>query len=498
VDPSLFQDPLPRLPRIQLRPGGPPLEITLAAGTHVFYGELPPSPVWTVQGGFPGPVIEVEKNQPLEVHWRNSLPTHHLLPEAHHQMLMGRTSSDALPEVRISMHLHGAAVPEAPEKDRFHNNDGWPDDWIVPGEVQISRYPNRQSPRTLWYHDHAMGATARNVVAGIHGMYLIHDDFERSLGLPSGDYEIPMVFSTEDFNDDGTLSYPEVMSAEVYGSSVPVNGKISPYLRVEPRRYRFRMLNAANARSFLFKLVDLDSGADGPELDQIGSDGGFLDHPARFNIPGRPDSPRLPLSPAERADVIVDFSAYAGKTLLLHNTSIGVAGEGELYIPNIMIFKVDLPLRGRDASRFPPARKSPLRYEISGLTTRRIVLDQVLTPGAPPVMLINGKVWEDPAEDFPKLGSTEVWEIVNPLPDSHPFHIHLTDFRILDRIGVDGGASRPPGGGENGWKDTVTLEPGTITRIEARFGPYPGRAVYHCHILEHEDMGMMRPFEIKP
>jgi len=498
IDVSLFVDPLPALPVIKA--GAGPLELRQEVREHEFYSGLPATPIWTFNGVSPGPVIEVESGQLLEVHWKNALSPIHVLPsrEVH---APGMNMEEGLPPVRTTIHLHGAAVPEAEIRDRFHNNDGWPDDWIVPGETQISVYPNRQSSRMLWYHDHAMGVTARNVVAGLSGVYLIRDAYERSLQLPGGAYEIPLVFETKDFTDEGALTYPEVMSAEVYGSTAPVNGKICPYLRVEPRKYRFRMLNAASARSFAFKLVDANGQGDGPALIQIGSDGGFLEKPATPQ--------RLVLSPAERADVIVDFSQFGGKTLLLHNNATAAGGEGQLYLPNIMLFKVDLPLKEPDRSVIPSRFKKIAKARASKRDVRRrIVLDQVLTPNLPPVMTLNDRVWGDPVMDRIRLGTTEVWEVVNPLFDTHPFHLHLVQFRVLDRQPIDvdefnrSKAVKPlgqpvaPDEGEQGWKDTVTLNPGTITRIVSRFGPYTGRFVYHCHILEHEDMGMMRPFEV--
>jgi spore coat protein A len=450
----------------------------------------------------------VNSGESLEVRWKNDLPSSHVLPvEMKHDPGMGMDPS--LPQVRTTIHLHGAAVPESRSHDRFHNNDGWPDDWIVPGETQIATYPNAQSARMLWYHDHAMGVTARNVVAGLAGVYIIRDAFEKRLNLPKDDYEIPLFFETKDFTDEGTLTYPSVMSAEVYGSTAPVNGKICPFLRVEPRKYRFRMVNAASARSFAFKLLDVTDQSDGPPLVQIGTDGGFLENPVILNEPGNPQSQRLLLSPAERADVVVDFSRSAGKIFLLHNNSTASAGEGQLYLPNIMLFKVDLPLKSPDHTVIPKKMKRITRArDIKQIAHRRIVLNQVLTQNLPPVMTLNDQVWGDPISDKIHLGATEVWEILNPLTDTHPFHLHLVQFQILSREKFDvdefqrtqeirfDGAPEVPSRSELGWKDTVTLYPGTITRIISRFGPYPGKFVYHCHILEHEDMGMMRPFEV--
>ncbi len=511
IDTSVFVDALPIPPTIRVNGRTKQIQMIAREGRNVFYRDLPATKVWGFNGVNPGPTIEVESGQDLEVLWKSELPKEHLIPlDSHFMAGMRNSGPGALPAVRTVTHLHGARVQDSiTAQDRFHNNDGWPDAWIVPGQTQIAHYPNQQSARTLWYHDHAMGATSRNVVAGLLGLYIIRDNVERSLHLPSGNFEIPLIFETKDFNDDGSLTYPSRMTAEVYGGTVPVNGKICPFLNVEPRKYRFRMLDAATARSFAFKLINAEDQSDGPAMIQIGSDGGFLERPLLLNAPNRADSPRLVLAPAERADVIVDFSHFAGKTLLLQNNFQSVAGEGELSIPNIMIFKVGARVSSPDLSRIPAILTPvPRLAETSAVKTRKIVLSQVLTPNLPPVMMLNEKVWGDPIEESPRANTTEIWEIINTLPDSHPFHMHLVQFQVLDRSMFDVpyyeqtkmikyiSAPGLPEPSEFGWKDTVVAYPNTVTRIIMQFGPYTGRYAFHCHILEHEDMGMMRPFEV--
>ena len=510
IDLSLFMDALPIPQKILV--GAKTREITLEAKqvSHSFYKEMPDTQVWGWNGQVPGPTIEVFAGKPLVVHWKNSLPKEPLLPNEDHPM-PGMAFDPNLPKVRTVTHLHGAKVVDSISSggSRFLNNDGWPDAWIVPGETQTAYYPNAQSSRTLWYHDHAMGQTTRNNVAGLYGMYWIRDQRERSLNLPAGKFEIPLIFGTPDFNDDGSLYYPSKMSAEVYGGTITVNGKLCPYLEVEPRKYRFRMLNAASARTFAFKIIETADGTDGPAITQIGSDGGLLESPVILNEPGKPEKNRLIINPSERADVIVDFSKREGRTLLLHNNFTSVAGEGDLYIPNIMIFKVAPKVSSTDHSEIPSKLGSVPRIpESSASGVRRITLSQVLTPNLPPVMMINEKVWEDPLEETPKADSTEIWEIVNTLPDSHPFHMHLVNFQLLDRREFDvdqflkdkslvyTAESIAARGAEAGWKDTINVPPGSVTRIIVRFGKNTGRYAYHCHILEHEDMGMMRPFQI--
>jgi spore coat protein A len=286
-----------------------------------------------------------------------------------------------------------------------------------------------------------------------------------------------------------------------------VNGKLWPYFKVEPRKYRFRVLNASNARSYSLKLVDAADGSDGPAFHQIGSDGGFLATPVVLNDPANPRSPRLSLAPAERADLIIDFSKSAGKSFTLTNTSR--TADDEVSLPEIMQIRVGETLKAPDTSSLPVSlRPIPRTDPRTASETRRIVLDRMKMADGSVMLELNGKSWNDPIEEKPKLGATEVWEITNTLIDTHPFHMHLVQFQVLDRRLFDVAEFRksgkmnylapavPPAPGEMGWKDTVQASPQMVTRIIIRFSPFPGYYVYHCHILEHEDMDMMRPFQI--
>jgi spore coat protein A len=414
-----------------------------------------------------------------------------------------------LPDVRTVVHLHGAVVSQPSTFDKTRDNDGWPDAWIEPGEEQIAEYPNEQTSRTLWYHDHAMETTGRNVYAGLVGMYLIRDNYERSLNLPSGEYEIPLIFQARGFNDDGSLYYPEETGTDYFGNAVAVNGKIWPYLNVEPRKYRFRIVNGSNSRELALRLIDPDDDSHGPAFYQIGSDAGFLEKTAVLNDPDDTQSRRLTLGAAERADVIIDFSKFAGKTLLLHNNSFTDEDDGEIPIPHIMIFKVADQTQGVDTSSLPMRLKPIARLNPSdSAQSRPIVLTHKIMDDGTDMLLLNGMFWSDPITEFPVLGTTETWSIINAMPEAHPFHVHLVQFQVLDRTSYDAehfidtgeilftGPPEAPPPEEMGWKDTVMSVPGTITRIIMRFEPFTGYYVYHCHILEHEDMDMMRPFQV--
>lgn len=509
-----FQDPLPLPPHILVKPARPgaaaSITLELKAFQTTMHSDLPPQTQWGYNGISPGPVIDVEKGQKLIIHYKNSLPYTHIFPPVSQALALklGLCLPNT-PDVRTVTHLHGAEVSETNPNDRVHNNDGWPDAWNTPGQEQIAEYPNQQDARTLWYHDHAMGTTGRNVAAGLVGTYLIHDNYERSLGLPSGKYDIPLMLRSHTLNDDGLLQYTNDANSEMYGNSVSVNGKLWPFLEVEPRKYRFRMINGSNARSYAMKLVDFnDENKDGPALYQIASDAGFLDHTVIYNDPSSPASLRLTISPGERADVIVDFSNYAGQTLLLHNTSRD-PGDGEIAMPGLMQFRVKQNALTADLSKLPTRMKAIARIPISEASmSRRIVLGESTTQTGDKMLTLNGKSWNSPIDEKPILGATEVWELVNTLPDSHPFHMHLVQFQILERTPFDSakflangsvvitGPSEAPEPNEMGWKDTVKASGNAITRIIMRFLPYPGYYVYHCHILEHEDMDMMRPFQV--
>lgn len=500
-----FADELPIPARIRVKPGQSDLNISMGLLQSQFHSAFSASPALGYDGRSPGPTIEVESGQLLRVHWQNALPSKHVFPPP-----LGAMACSG-PDVRGVTHLHGAVVRQDSTQDKAHNADGWSDLWTVPGEEQIAEYPNQQSARTLWYHDHAVGDTGRNVAAGMIGAYIIHDDYERSLGLPDGDFDVPLIFQAHGISSDGSRYYTKDIAREFYGNTVAVNGKLFPFMNVEPRKYRFRIINASNTRSFGLKLTTDTSGNGhnaGPPIFQIGSDGGFLENTVILNDPADEKSPRLSLMPAERADVIIDFSKFAGRELAFSNNSKD-PGDGEVVVAFPMLFKVAETLSRPDTSNLPMHFKPIPRLPISDVSeTRSIVLGQVTTPSGSTMLTLNKAKWTDPVTEKPKLGATEIWEIANTLPDRHPFHIHLVNFQVLDRIPFDqaqydkdgsivkSGPPQLPELFEMGWKDVVRAEPGMVTRIIMKFGPYTGHYLYHCHILEHEDMDMMRPFDV--
>lgn len=486
-----FVDPLP-IPPIARPAGKRPSPDR--HGAHVPFYRLPlqqvmvqahrdlkPTRMWGFAGSSPGPTIEARRNQGLFVEWANELPPgKHFLPMDY--SLHG--SEREKPEIRAVVHLHGGRVP--PE------SDGYPEAWYVPGKSATCYYPNMQDAALLWYHDHTLGINRLNVYAGLLGAYVIRDEVEDSLALPSGKYEIPLMLYDRMFDLQGQLYYPvsekpnSVWIPEFTGDATLVNGKLFPYLDVEPRKYRLRVLNAANARFFHLSF------SNGLVFHQIGSDQGLLAAPTT--------SKDLQLAPGERVDLVVDFSGCRGERITFNNE-----------VREIMQFRV-----GRtgvhDTSSLPSKLHPVARISESEATkTRMLTLVEVDDTVARPVrMLLNDAHWSMPVTENPTLNSTEIWNLINLSDDSHPIHLHLVRFQILDRRPFETfayqsegvfrfvGPTAPPDANEMGWKDTVRADAGMVTRIIARFEGYPGRYVWHCHILEHEDNEMMRPFDVLP
>ncbi len=434
--------------------------------------------MWGFGGTVPGPTIEVRKGEEVLVDWPNELPGKHMFAVDHN--LMGAEADK--PEVRTVVHLHGAKAPPV--------SDGYPENWYVSGRSVTYRYPNGQDASLLWYHDHAMGINRLNMMAGLFGLYVIRDAEEDALDLPSGKYEVPLVLFDRTFTKDGQLYYPvaDAVGApwipEFFGNAHLVNGTLLPFLDVEPRMYRFRIVNVSNARFYTLSL------ANGAEFSQIATDGGLS--------PAAIQAKTLFLAPAERADIVVDFSRFRGEQIVLQNGVVEVMQFRVARAPAIL--PKSLPAKLRDVPKIPESRAVQTRY----LT----LAENVDVLNAPMIHLLNGTRWHEPVTEKPVLGTTEIWAFVNLTEDSHPIHLHLVRFQILDRRPFDDteyqtaenlrytGDPVPPSPGEGGWKDTVQAHPKMVTRIIIPFEGFAGRYVWHCHILEHEDNEMMRPYDV--
>lgn len=424
-------------------------------------------------------------------------------------------------------------------------------DLWTPGSAVFS-YENDQRPTALWYHDHALGMTRLNVYAGPAGFYLLRGGPEdaKDAELPGpapqeGDppgtryYEIPLAIQDRSFHADGSLAYPASRASfgdysgpftpcpvpgthpeqfispywvpEFFGDVMVVNGRAWPRLEVEQRRYRFRILNGCDARVLILRAGSLDNQTF-RVLWLIGADGGFLPEPLPV--------PQVVLSPAQRADVIIDFTELPiGTDVVLFNLGPDEALDGVPSPPadprttgQVMLFRVQSPARTPDRST-PPNRLRLPRFTPLGPAThptpRRVSLieSMVGAPAGVPNMVLLGTVdsqgkgvpllWDDPPTETPVAGETEIWEIYNFTVDAHPIHLHETQFQLVDRQSMDGDPAPLPFAQESGFIDTVIALPHQITRIKVSF-PRPGRFVWHCHILEHEDNEMMRPLVVLP
>ncbi|WP_115787310.1 multicopper oxidase domain-containing protein [Arthrobacter silvisoli] len=484
--------------------------------------ELPPTPFWayddgsglTGQAGSFGMAVVAHSGTPLQVSYTHNLPQNYpaWIPVDTRLTPLGN-------QVRVLTHLHGGFVAGSSDGNPAVTANGF-----GPGQTQTVYYPNQppqQPAQLLWFHDHGLGATRLNVFAGLAAAYIIRDGFDTGtepnpIGIPGGAYEIPLVIQDRRFNADGTFLYPTsdiggvTWIGEYFGNVMLVNGKVWPFLNVEPRLYRFRILNGSNAR-----ILSLSLG--GASLVQIGAEGGLWDLP----VPVK----RLVLAPAERADVLVDFSGFAGQTLVLRNSrpSSPVSTPAPS-LSTVMQIRVGSKVNQPGPRTVPttlPGRKADLPAPVK---TRYITLNEVDPETAGWFLNLNAAHFGETAES-PEVGTVEDWVYINLTEDTHPMHTHLFMHQVIGRTpfnvdayrdaygtstGVPGGLDptpfatgpmEPPGPGERGFKDTVKANPGYFTTIRGKFDlptgvTTPQTYVHHCHIVEHEDNDMMQTFTV--
>lgn len=574
-----FRDPLRTPPVLRPRGRGDHDELTVRLRTAdvTVHSELAPVRMWTYEGSYPGPTIEAVRGRRLRVAWENRL-TGNIPVTAVEFGRPGGPMADPLtnyPGTEGCREVPGVADLEPWAAVHLHGmltgggNDGWMENLVAPGEAQLSAYPDDQAATTLWYHDHTHHVSRFSVYAGLAGLYVLRDPGERAPDLPRGRYEVPLVLSDRNFALDGSgaLTGRLVHKVEMVNAKLMrvhaapytlVNGVVWPYLEVQPRWYRFRIVNTANAR--IYRLMLLADGRPVPgALQVVGTDQGLLDRP-------RPVEGALNLSSGERADVLVDFGAFRGRSVKLVNTMEGVVpGDSsvrhDLLEPDVMQFRV--AGRGSGGRYTPPrtlspASERPTHHDLPhGGRPRWVVL---VGPGTADVP----ELWEmeevEPAEaegitlPSPGIvqvedaegtvttlrrtalsyddgnaftaahGGVEVWKYLNLAASPHPMHIHLAHFRVLSRENYDvtgfdrtvRGTARPAthmGAAELephelGDKDTIRVgtagqivpgpngTPGELVTVLVRF-PVVGRGVHHCHMLEHEQH-MVRPLVVSP
>ena len=499
---------------------------TLHEISRKLHPDLPPTPVWAYddgsglagQAGSFGMVIAGQSGTPIDVSYTSHLP------ETYPDWIPVDTRLTPLGnEVRTMAHLHGGFV--AADSD---GNPAVTPDGFGHGQTQHVHYTNAlpEMPASLrWFHDHGFGTTRLDVFAGLAGGYLLHDVHDTGtepnpIGVPGGAYDIPLVIQDRQFRRDGKFLYPVsdipgiVWIGEYFGDHMLVNGKVWPFLHVEPRMYRFRILNGCNARIMSLHF-------DGLPLWQIGAEGGLFDRPVRLR--------RLVLASAERADVLVDFRGLDGRTLYLRNsTPAAPVSTPAPPLPTVMQIRVGTHVTKPGPKSVPPSlpgRRAQLHHPV---TTRYITLNEIAPQTAKWTLNLSGLDFEGrPVTETPKAGTVEDWVYINMTPDTHPMHVHLVTFQVVGRTpfnvgayqakyggpnGVPGGIDptpfatgpiEPPTPDERGFKDTAKANPGYFLTIRAKFDlpagvTAPQTYVHHCHIVEHEDNDMMRPFTVTP
>lgn len=413
------------------------IDITAQQGTTEIY-EGVQTETYGYNGSFLGPIIQIVKDETVTFRTNNDLsePT--------------------------TFHWHGVDIPG--------EGDGGPHQILQPGESEDVKFTVNQEASTLWFHPHPEGATAEQVYKGLAGLIYVEDENSKILDLPN-EYAIndfPLVFQDRQFNEEKQFDYQAVINEDgTIGDTLLINGTLNPKLTVGKEKVRFRLLNGSNARNYTFKLNTGDS------FQQIATDGGFVNEPTTMS--------EITLTPGERAEIIVDFSKYNA------SSDIALINEEDT---NLLPFKIDeqktnssdLPKTLNDFAVTDEERNLPVTKEL-----------ELFGMGA--MVTINEKQFDIDRIDFTqKQGVTEIWEIYNK-PDAmggmtHPFHIHGTQFKI---ISIDG--NEPPVN-EQGWKDTVAIDAGETVKLAVKFNN-KGIYMFHCHVLEHEENGMMGQVKVE-
>jgi blue copper oxidase len=448
---------------------GKVFDLGIAPGKSEFLPGISTSTIG-INGAYLGPTIRCRAGERVTLRVRNALAE------------------------RTALHWHGLHIPA-----RF---DGGPHQVVEPGAVWAPAFDIKQKASLCWYHSHLMGRTGEQVLPGLAGLFLIEDDESQSLRLPSeyGVDDIPLVIQDRRFNRDGSFDYlsamPDVMMG-YKGNVILVNGTVEPHLVLRRQRTRLRILNASNSRIYTLGRDD------GVDLLIIGSDGSLLERPVRQR--------RVRVGPGERIELLIDAQAERNIRLMSYPDPVAASGMG----PGMMMGGMDgntetFPIIELRAGRLEtselalPERliRVPSWTEAQAKTIRTFSLDMGMMgmgmgrmmgrSGMGGMMGINGRSMNvDRIDVRVPLGSIEIWEIVNPTPLTHPFHIHDIQFRVLDRDG------EPPLPHEHGLKDTVLVNAGSAVRVITEFADFadPKRPyMYHCHNLEHEDAGMMGQF----
>jgi spore coat protein A len=563
--------------KLQLLPQGFPKTKVFAYGGLVNFSDVPNHPDLQIAFTMPGPTFEAVRGKDILVHYRNELEGDHIFP-VDPTLMVANPNNMPMPEppfnpfppgyeqaqdpIPTVTHLHGGVTPS--------DSDGFPEAWFTRDELHTGpaftsstfHYFNAQLATTLWYHDHTIGMTRLNVAAGLAGAYVIREQNDPIAPLlPAGKYEIPLILQDRAFNNDGSIHFTQVgdnpdihpyWDPEYFGDTILVNGKVWPNLKVNRHAYRFRIINASNARFYNLKL------SNGMSFTQIGGDGSYLPAPVTLT--------EALIAPAERLDILIDFSHLSpGTKVILKNTANAPFPNGDPVDPGttgqVMRFEVRSSPAVHPPSLPPTLISVPKLVETDGIGNPKLFTlnEQESAVGEPVAVLIDGQHFDADITEVPKVGTTEAWYFQNLTEDAHPIHVHLVEFQLEDRqlIDVDRfktyweslngttlpldhptvranvedavfdpatgtvhdfltGPEEEPSPQESGWKDTFIAPPGKVTRVLIRFAPQytpigdpvpgfnpfpfdssagPGY-VWHCHILDHEDNDMMRPLKM--
>lgn len=445
----------------------------------------PKTRMWTYDGTFPGPTIRRPAGQPTAVSFTHQLPAKAGELTVHLHGGHNTSADDGQPGGLTQSHPRSLYCDIS---RRLAPEDSGNDLLIAPGERRTYTYygvedggPERGGLQ--WYHDHRLEQTARNVWRGLAGMWITDDEVDAALPLPRGSRDIPLMIVDRSFDRHNQLTDPFSRFAHapndgVTGSTVLVNGVELPHHRVSARRYRLRILNAASFQAYNIQL------GEGAKLTQIATESGLMPAPV--------DRRQVLLGPAERAELIVDFRRFAGKRVVLRSVGRGKGFSSlgsKTHDGPLMEFRVGS--RKPDTTSVPATLRPLPGWVAEAPSTPQRSWELAIGTGFPPTWQINGKTFDpDRSDAFPVLDTTETWELHNKTAVAHLLHMHHTDFYMLARNG------KPPAPWERCLKETFFLDPGDRVLVAAHFSDYTGKYVIHCHMLDHEDHGLMTQFEV--
>jgi spore coat protein A len=468
----------PFLTRLRMPPVLTSAHVTLVAREAVLQ-VLPgmPTRLWTFNGTFPGPIIRRPSGTPVKVTVQHRLPASVGTLTIHHHGAHAASSEDGQPERNV----------------------------IAPGGSRTYTYGLREDGQPeraafQWYHDHSHYRTTRNVWHGLAGMFIVDDAVDSALPLPKGEYDVPLMLTERTFDASNQLTDPFVDYAtagpagqvgantgyapndDLFGTRFLVNGVERPYLDVANRRYRLRILNTSPFRPYNLRL------SDGSPMLQIATESGLMAAPVTRT--------EILLGPAERAEVVVDFHGREGRRITLDSALVSTPGPVPATGPPTASFlEFRVTRRARETSRVP-AKLRPLPAWTAAATEQphRVWAFGVgADDQGRAAWTINGRAFDHTRVDaHPELGAVETWLLVNTSPKatSHYIHIHDIDWKVLRRNGA------APPAGEDALKETFRLDPGEVVVVAGKFSDHLGHYMLHCHMLQHEDHGMMTAFEV--